>query len=286
MRPLCASCLIGRAMKEIKRATDDPEIQMKAIKAVIKLMAELFDENQIPAFLGTERDRLIKRITGNPDPYREVKKFSNQKALEVLPILEEELSGMDEEEAFSAACRYAVGANRLDFDIPMHEPRPENLLEELRNLRLSIDHSQELREIVRGKDVLFLTDNAGEIVIDKLVIERLSELADRLTIATRGGPILNDATIEDAKMAGLHRYGELITTGTDAVGILLDQCSSDFLEAFERCEVVVAKGMANYESLSEVPLRKPIAYLMFVKCEPIGEDVGAPKDTGVILVKK
>ncbi len=138
---------------------------------------------------------------------------------------------------------------------------------------------EQLRDLVSNADrILYLTDNAGEIVMDRLLIEQLPP--ENVTVSVRGGPVLNDATLEDAKAAGLTDIVEVIDNGSDAPGTILDDCSDRFFEYFSRADLVIAKGQGNYESLSEV--EKEIFFLLKAKCPVIADDLGCPLGTLVM----
>ncbi len=125
--------------------------------------------------------------------------------------------------------------------------------------------------------MLYLTDNAGEIAFDRLVVDELKDFGCRVTVAVKGGPSLNDALMEDAETVGMAETADgVITTGTDAVGISLSESSEEFVEAYEGADVILAKGMANWETLTEYRAPCPTLFLLRTKCEPVAEAVGAP----------
>ena len=210
IRPRCGICLLHRGWKEIQLATDDPILQFRALKAVIAFLAKEFDKDAISAELGTKRDRIIRDLTNCPDPYKDHKIKSNEIALKLAPILESTLEvETDPYKRFRYTILIAIVGNIVEFDIVEHNmdlTKPEFLqvLISKAEQDLAIDNIERIYQLVRKrKEVLFLTDNAGEIVFDKYLILELLALGAQVTVAVKETPALNDATMEDAEIAGL-----------------------------------------------------------------------------------
>ncbi|UCH31547.1 MAG: DUF89 family protein [Candidatus Bathyarchaeota archaeon] len=271
----CLACIIHRGYLEIAEATPQPYLQFRAAKSLLEYMAKEFNPEGVAAIIGTMRDRIIKRITGNQDIYAEKKRLSNKIALKMLPSLEEVIERQaSPKRRFRKACLASIVGNIIEFDIPEHDVN----FDELENFfsaaeeDLAIDDISEIfEEAKKAEDVLFLTDNAGEIVFDKLLVKELKHLGAKVTVVVKGGPILNDATLEDAKVVNMYEIAnEIITTGTDAVGLpLLEEQSKQFRKAYDNADFVVAKGMGYAETLTEMRLKKPHAFLLRTKCNPV-----------------
>jgi hypothetical protein len=135
-----------------------------------------------------------------------------------------------------------------------------------------------------AREIVYFTDNAGEIIFDRLFVEYLSATGSHVTVAVKGAPILNDATLQDAKKAGLHRVASVTHTGSGDIGVNLRKIPPGLREAIDRCSLIIAKGMANYEALTEYTGLPPTAYLMAVKCPTIAESVGVPEGSLVALL--
>ncbi len=270
----CAPCLLHRGLREIKEATSDPNIQFKAISSLLSLLAREFKPTATPASLGTKRDELIREISGNPDPYARIKKLSNEKALEILPIAEEfVLKGENSETRFRRACLCAIAGNVMEFGIPDHTFQLKDLKDVIDRAEadLAIDDIPKiLRLASRAKEIVYLTDNAGEIAFDTLLVRELRKLGAFITVAVKDKPILNDATMEDAKEVGMHEIADqVITTGSSSVGLFLEECSQNFIALYSSADLVVAKGMGYVETLTEFDLKNPHALLLRAKCEPM-----------------
>ena len=270
----CASCILHRGYIEIQEATNDSALQFKAMYTLLHFIAEEFKPTANPACLGTERDRLIRRVTGNPDPYAKRKKISNQKALETLPLAKNLVSNESSLELkFRKACLCSIVGNIMEFDIPDNPFKFRDLkkLIQLAGKDLAIDEIPQIfNKAKKAKHVLYLADNAGEIAFDTLLVQELKKLGLQVTVAVKGNPVLNDATMEDAKYVGVHEIAdEIITTGTDAVGLIPNECSDEFLKFYNSADFVVAKGMGYAETLTELQLKVPHALLLRTKCSTV-----------------
>jgi len=271
----CLSCIIHRGYLEIAEATKNPDLQFKAASALLEYMAKEFKPDAVAAVLGTVRDRIIKQISSNLDVYAERKRASNQVALRLLPsiknLIEKETS---QEKRFRKACLAAIVGNIIEFDIPEHEVNL-NQLEQLivdAEKDLAIDEILEIyEEAKKTSSILFLTDNAGEIAFDKLLVSKLKQLSAKVIVVVKDGPILNDATLEDAKAVSMYDVADaVITTGADAVGMPLpEERSEEFIKAYDEADFVIAKGMGYVETLTEIKLKQPLAFLLRTKCNPV-----------------
>jgi uncharacterized protein with ATP-grasp and redox domains len=284
----CAPCLLHRGYLEILESTKDSTLQFKAISAFLRLLAEEFKPKANPAYLGTKRDRLIREITGNPDPFKQRKQASNKKALETLPLAKNlVLNETSPEKCFRKACLTAIVGNIMEFDIPDNPFKftdLEKLIQEAEN-DLAIDEIPQIFDKTKkAKRILYLTDNAGEIAFDTLLVEELKKLGAHVTVAVKSGPILNDATMEDAKIVGMDKVAdEVLTTGSDSVGLILNECSDEFLNIYNSVDFVVAKGMGHAETLTELVLPVPHALLLRTKCCTVANHFNV--DTGKNIAK-
>jgi uncharacterized protein with ATP-grasp and redox domains len=286
----CISCILNRGYLQIQEATDDTALQFKTLSAILRFLAEEFKPTANPAYLGTKRDRLIRKITGNPDPYKQKKQISNQKALEVLPLAQRIVSKETSPELqFRKACLSAIVGNIMEFDLPDNPFKftdLETLIQEAEN-DLALDEiSQIFKEAKKAKRVLYLTDNAGEIALDTLLVQELKNLGAHVTVAVKDGPIINDATLEDAKIVGMDKVAdEVISTGSDAVGLFPNECSDEFLDVYNSVDLVVAKGMGYAETLTELQLPVFHALLLRTKCCTVANyfNVGTGKNIAKIL---
>ena len=282
----CAPCLLHRGYMEIVEATNDKTLQFETMTALTRLLHKEFKPTAVPARLGTKRDRLVKTITGNKDPYAKKKWLSNQRALEILPQLKRTVARETSDEAkFRRACLCAIVGNIIEFDIPEHEFNFEDIANLVQQAQqdLAVDEVFKIFERAKkAEEILYLTDNAGEIAFDTLLVAELKRLGARVAVAVKGKPIINDATLQDAKTVGMHEVADdLISNGTDTVGLILKECSKRFLTLYKSADLVVAKGMGYAETLTETKQNTPHALLLRTKCQPVARYFGTVRAKNV-----
>ena len=275
---------------EISEATQNPNLRFKAATALLEYLTREFTPRAVSAILGTARDRIIKRITGNLDIYSQKKQISNQVALKLMPALKRTIAlEPSSEKRFRKACLAAIVGNTIEFDIPEHTVDLGKLEQLIRQAEkeLAIDMISDFyKKVKKAKKVLYLTDNAGEIVLDKLLITELKQLDRIVTVVVKGGPILNDATLEDAKEATIFEIADnVITTGTATVGLPpLKERSKEFLKAYQETDFVIAKGMGYAETLTENLMDKPHVLLLRTKCNPLARYFKVPRDRNIAIL--
>jgi uncharacterized protein with ATP-grasp and redox domains len=278
----CGYCILHRGHKIIQRSTNDEKRRVKAMAALLEMLGERYRPDAVPSYIGAERCRVLKTITGCADPYADLKTKSNTLAVEILPKMREYVDKHPPAKRLYAALMVACIGNVIEFDVPGHSADVQEALKGLKE-GFTIDDSEKLRRlIVKGAKVLLLTDNAGEIAFDTLIVRELRRLGAVVTVAVKAGPSLNDALMEDAEAVGMTKEAdEVTTTGADAIGVNLEETSAEFNGHFYGSDVIIAKGMANWETLTEVPAPCPLMYVFRTKCEPVARAVGAPKDVNI-----
>jgi len=287
----CPECLIHRGFIEIQKATTDNNVRKRAMIEVVKQISKELSENSVPSYVGTKRDRIIRSITKNSDPFREDKSKSNRMALKILPLVEHFIS--DGEDAYSRLERAflaSIVGNCMEFGILGYDFHYDDLINEVQKAKTNLainDIEKIYDQVIRSKEILFLTDNAGEIVFDRLLLEEIKSLDLRITVAVKDSPVSNDATLEDAKIARIRKVADrLITTGSDALGFIPEYCSIEFLEVFNKSDFIIAKGMAHLETLTEYKNKPPRAILLRAKCNPIANYLGVQMGQNVAKIFK
>ena len=267
----CISCILNRGYLQIQEATDDEALQLKTVSSILRFLAEEFNPTVNPAYLGTKRDRIIRDLTCNPDPYHLKKQLSNQKALDVLSLATSIISNEGSPELkFRKACLSAIVGNIIEFDLPDNPFKftdLEDLIKQAEDDLIIDDIPKIFQKAKKAKKVLYLTDNAGEIALDTLLVKELKNLGNHVTVAVKSGPILNDATMEDAQKVGMEKIANnVMPTGSDSVGLFPRECSEEFLTVYRSVDFVIAKGMGHAETLTEIELSVPHALLLRTKC--------------------
>ena len=275
----CIPCFIRQAAEAITLAVKDPFQQARILRKVMHDLADL-DWQVSPPMVAAHLHRIIREMTSNPDPYRSVKDRMNRLALDALPACRQLIA--DALDPHQAIIRLAVAGNLLDCGAET-QIAPEDLPQMFATLwdqPLAGDPQELFHAAEQAERILFLADNAGEIVLDRLLIEALPMA--KVTVAVRGKPILNDALREDAALAGITALVPVIDNGSAAPGTVLTDCTAEFCAHFKRADLIIAKGQGNYETLSEA--RAPIFFLFTVKCPLVAAQIGEP--TGTMVARK
>jgi len=288
-QPLCLLCTFRAAYDVAKRSTDKEDLQIKVILETARWLLTTETETVIPAALHTHVCRTAKKITGNPDPFSRLKKFSNDQAIKMFLTVEQRIrASRDAQEAFQLAVKMAICGNAIDFEVENYDFSLEEFDRQFMGCLekdLATDDTVFLmQQLKRSRKVLYLMDNAGEIVFDKLFMNLIRRTYDcEIWAVVKEKPVMNDALIEDAEQISLTSVARVITTGNDHIGIELNSSSDEFLSHLKTCDLIIAKGQGYYETLTEVEsvLKVPICYLLRAKCPVVAEDLGVPLDSGV-----
>lgn len=278
----CAPCFLRQAREALDLATDDRELKLKITSQLTDLISQRFHPGAPANEIGTDMHRTIKKETGNQDPYRQERAKSNDIALKFLPQIKKVLK---EDPSLKNYLKAAIAGNLLDFAALGLDVNMEAMILSAMQKELTIDNSLELEdELKKARNILYLADNVGEIVFDKLLIEKIQEYQVMVTVALKEKPILNDACLEEALDIGLDGVADLTTTGTDSVGVVYKDVSSEFLELFYHSDLIIAKGLGNYEGLTEMNLKnKPVFCLLNAKCPPVAREIGVEVGDNVVL---
>ncbi|AEA46399.1 damage-control phosphatase [Archaeoglobus veneficus] len=283
--PRCPACLLNRVYLESSMATSDEDKIHRAVEESLKILAKRYPDRDINAVIATEMHRKVYEILGVEDPYKKLKDKANEVALRFLPAIRDFVEKQDDR--FRSAAIAAIIGNTFDYGVMGHEVAEDDFMDYFMkqySKGLAIDDTADIMELCSGK-VVYLTDNAGEIVVDTILMKEIRQLCERLTVVVRGKPILSDATLSDAKLAGVDRIAdEVLTNGEGAIGIIEEELPAETLERLESADVIIAKGMANYECLSESRF-KPIAFMLTAKCEPVARDIGVEVEDMVAMVR-
>jgi hypothetical protein len=273
----CIPCFIRQTLEASRKVTNDPSVHEQIMRDVLLWMSDM-DLRLSPPALAQRIHRRLRELTGMADPYRKEKDQHNQMALALLPGLRTQVAASDD--PLMTAANLAIAGNIIDLgaksglaEIDVHEA----LLHAVEK-PLAGDLAIFRNEVTKAATILYLADNCGEIVFDTLLIEQLGP--QRVTLAVRGMPIINDATKEDAVTAGLDQMVPTIGNGSDAPGTVLDDCSMEFRKFFESADLIISKGQGNFETLSDCG--KNIFFLLKVKCPVVAESVGLPVGTHIL----
>ncbi len=273
----CYPCFLRQALEAARMAGADERQQKAVLDHVLDVLGQI-EPSSTPPEIGDQAHRIVRQEVSNSDPYRAAKEASTRQALALYPRLRSLLA--EANDPLEVGVRLSIAGNIIDL-AAFGEYDLWGTVERVLAQPFAINDGVALRETLSGvEQVLYLADNAGETVFDRVLIEAL---AMPVIYAVKGGPILNDATREDALAAGVDRVAEVTSTGSNALGTILDRCSEEFRRLYDEAGLVIAKGQANYETLSEESTTK-IFFLLQAKCPVIARDMGVP--AGSIVLKQ
>jgi len=266
----CIACAINQCQKIVEMGLSEEDSRRDAMLFSLRCASELFSKDSIPAVAGGLLFLDLYKAIGNDDPFQKYKQLSNEIAKELIEHFEDS--------DLRTALKLAIAGNVVDFSVGYDPQKLEDDIKRVVGESLAIDHSDGLFDRLKhAKTLLYLVDNCGEIYFDRLFLEKLKESFPNVQIIVAGkeGPIINDATVDDLAEAGFGKVAEIISTGSRLPGAPLDYVSETFLEIFRSADVIIAKGQANFETLSEAGDSR-IFFLLKAKCPPIAREIGVP----------
>ena len=273
----CYPCFFIQALKTARLVTSEEKVILQILKEVSLYLSQVsFDVT--PSEIGRGVYLIISRITGVKDPYKEVKERCIRQALALYPELKQLITAS--EDRLMTAVRLAIAGNVIDFGTSSSFDLDRDLKAVL-SQDFALDHSDDFRKaLVEASKILYIADNAGETVFDRLLIE---EIDRPVVYAVREKPIINDATREDAVLSGLEKVSKVMSSGCDAPGNILKFCSEEFFRVYRSADLIISKGQGNYEALSDE--KRPIFFLLKAKCPVVARDLGL-EEGSIILLKR
>ena len=267
-------CIIRQGLSTLKIAGANKEKSEETLRELFKKL-EGMDFDDTPAANSNIVYEIISRIMKIKDPYKDIKSQYNTSALRLYQKLEDIVKGSDN--SLHTAAKMAVAGNVIDFGVHIMEGRKvglDSIIKETKEIPLRIDDFKYFAEDLEKTDkILYIADNSGEIVFDKIFISKLIEMGKKVILAVKSGPIINDATIEDVREVGLDDLVNTIETGHACIGVDIRSASEEFLKEFESAGVIISKGQGNFETLDEIKGKK-IYFLLKAKCEKISRELG------------
>ena len=266
----CIICLTRQSLEAARFATNDESRHSEVLKQTLRLVQEK-GFNTIPPLVAQEIQRIVRRETGNDDPYGGPKREFNALMLSVRDSLRKRIGKSDD--PLHTAVQLAIAGNTIDYAVraDWNATLVFDAIEEAMRQPINGDVDRLIELISTSKHLLYLLDNCGEIVCDQLLIETIRRLRPELdvTAVVRGAAVLNDAVRTDAKQVGLDETTRVVDNGNDAVGTLLEQCGPEFMKHFNEADLILAKGLANFETLIEYDIEKlpkTMCFLFKAKC--------------------
>ena len=268
----CIDCLLSRVAMECELVSADNACTARTVASCRDLLESLKGSSLQHPQIASAVHRKASEMIGNPDPFRDLKATGNAQAMDVCHDVRGNLH------TFRDFVLASVIGNTFDYAVKDHEVTTDFSRFFAREFEKGLDVDDTDRILERCSRVVYLTDNCGEIVFDRLLVGFLKARGSHVTVAVRDGPILNDATIKDALALGFDTVADCLTTtgGGSEIGLDLAKMPADLAHAIDECTIIIAKGMANFESLSEMENLPPVAYMLAAKCRPVANELGVP----------
>ena len=269
----CGACFLRQAKEAMDLSTDDEMLKLELTAEIFEFLSNNFTKGTNSNKTGSIMHNMIKDKTGCRDPYFREKIEGNEIALKYLPDVKKILK---QDGSLENYVKIAIIGNILDFGAFTLDDDIESVIKSSLKKELTVKDIDEFENSLKTHDkVLYLVDNTGEIVFDKLLLSKIKEYGLDITIAVKSEPILNDACMKEALDAGLDEFGEIVEIGAGTVGYVDSEISEEFREIFENHKFIISKGMGNYEGLTEIDLvDKDIFFLLCAKCNTISKDIG------------
>jgi uncharacterized protein with ATP-grasp and redox domains len=274
----CFPCFLRQSIIALRLGTKDELLREMILKSILPEI-QIADISRPPAYTTTFIHRKIRQMLGK-DPFEELKSEYNKIALGLYPSLKT-IVGKSQDPLWTAT-RLAIAGNVIDFGI-FTSVDIEGAIDKALNNPLAVDDFEIFKKAISDADtIVYLADNAGEIVFDRLLIETLISFGKSVVVVVKGSPVINDSTLKDALESGLTRICQVIDNGSDAVGTILVWTSSAFQDTFNNAQLVISKGQGNFETI--IGIQKNIFFLFQSKCNVVSKELGLSK--GSMLLKK
>ncbi len=279
----CFQCFANQVLVASRLASKDEKLHKLAIQKVMAKLAEL-DTDLPPPAAGAFIYKTVREISGNFDPYADIKRESNEFAMSLYNDLKQQVESS--QNPLKTAVILAAAGNIIDFGTgrTIHKKDTLDALEDALKNPPEGNIDRLCSAMKSAENILVLGDNAGEIVLDRLMIEALGRDKADIIYAVRGGPIINDALLEDAQYVGMENIARVVSNGSESPGVFLDDCSGEFKKIFKNADVIVSKGQGNFEALSDTD--HDINFILRAKCPVVSRYLNVPEGTNLVIEKK
>ncbi|WGI17243.1 ARMT1-like domain-containing protein [Methanonatronarchaeum sp. AMET-Sl] len=283
----CVPCLLNRVRYEIELSDVNEETGFEAMSNALDILESELDLEMPGHLISSEVHRAVYKSLDDGDIYREKKDLSNRVARKVINELDEVIK-----DSFEKLVLSTIVSNSFDFGVMGHEAEvgvEDRFKKEIVDGKLTVDETDEIQEVVKESEkIAYILDNCGEALFDSLLIEELNKITKaEIILLVRGEPIFNDMTIDDAREIGIDKkVDRIFELGERAVGVNFNYLSEKTFDILNDVDLIISKGMANYESLTEVDDQYTIAYLFKVKCEPVSKSIGYPVGSNIAKLSK
>lgn len=288
--PDCSACIVNSLKTMVPLLTNDITQQNQLFVLAFKRISEGYHENLAPILLSIRLYQELYKISGIEDPYAEIKQISKESALRALPLIERETETLEGYERLRACLASTIAGNVIDYNTVEHKPDLGALVEVFNSIStegFAPDDSEHLWKTLTSKkgNLLFIADNAGEVILDIPLLRFLKELGWNTTYVVKGRPMINDATEEDVRGTEIEELATITNSGAWAHGVPVEYVSQEFLKTFAESDLVISKGQANIETVPKIQQKTGVEtyYITKAKCSHISQAIGAKKGDNVVL---
>jgi len=281
----CIPCFIKQSLEASRMVTNDKNIHEKVIKEVLKHLQSA-NFNDSPPELSKDVHEIIRNITQSDDPYKKIKRQSNEKGREFYQNLKKLVEKADD--PLLKSIQFAILGNVIDFGTFKRFDINEIINNDINKKFVNQAYPRFKEVLEKSKTILYLADNTGEIFFDKIFLEELLKRDKKIIYAVKANPIINDALVEDAEFAEIDKIAKVIKgdlgQNSSAPGLILKNTSKEFQQIFNSADIVISKGQGNYESLNNSS--REIFFLLMIKCHLVADEISIPEGSLVFKVKK
>lgn len=288
--PDCSSCIANNLKTLIPRLVDDENEQNRLFSLAFKRLSEGYRDNLTPILLSIKLYQELYEIAGVEDPYSEIKGISNESALKALPLIAKKTDVLEGYERLRACLAASIAGNVIDYNTGEHSVDLGALVEVFDAILIegfALDDSEHLWRSLKSRtgNLLYLADNAGEVILDIPFLRFLKELGWKTTFVVKGRPIINDATEEDVRGTEIEELTTITNNGAWAYGVPVEYVSKEFLQLMSDSDIIISKGQANIETVPEIQQKTGVEtyYVTKAKCSHISQAIGAKRGDNVVL---
>lgn len=282
LKPDCIICNLNITLRTLKIINKDENFLIENMKKVIGGISKV-NRKLFPPELGGIVYKIVINSTNVKDPYKDIKRKQNNLILNNYFNLKQTI--LNTKDPLFEAVKFAVIGNVIDFGINEVVDFEEDIKNSFKKRIVINDYNLFERDLKLSKRILYMGDNSGEIVFDKLLISLIKEIYPDIdiTFACRSEPIINDVLIKDALQVGIDEYAKVISSGMNLPGTILRYVNNEFMEELKRSDLVIAKGQGNFEGLEEEKMEKTY-FLLKAKCKVVADYLGCR--VGDLIIKR
>jgi damage-control phosphatase, subfamily I len=280
----CIPCIVNQCITTLNLSNVSEDVKKEVICELMERLKKI-DFTNTPAYNSDAAYAICRERTMIEDPYAKLKRKYNEMALDFFPKLKDMVN--DSKDRLYTAIKIAAEGNIIDFGINIHKGKPIdfiNIKRDIENIPFAIDDYDKFkRELKKAKKILYIADNAGEIFFDRILVKEIIKKNKSVVLVVKSGPIVNDATMEDAVFAGLDNLVKIVESGSNKIGLDLNSLSEEFKKEYKDSDMIIAKGQGNFETLHTID--NNIFFILKAKCEKIAMELGADY-MDVVLVRR